>query len=294
MVRRFTFVNAGAQPLTVTDLRASCGCTTPSLPKRTYQPGERGELALEVNTLSQPPGQNRWSVQVAYRCGEYTGQTTLELTARLVTRWFITPAALVLQGTDPPVGTIHISAAGENYEFQARAMQWRKLRTSSPRITAEWAANTEEDTGLVKDSQTRRSGRIVIRVAADCPVGEFAETVTLESGSLQDPEIKIPVTIIREPKRRVSALPARATLVAGGSAVVQLRAADGQPVQIEAIEASLPALTTRWAAGPGNNATVRVGLDRSKWHGEPLTGEVRVRVKGETIAIPVSVQAGDD
>jgi hypothetical protein len=42
---------------------------------------------------------------------------------------------------------------------------------------------------------------------------------------------------------------------------------------------------------------VRVGLDRSKWRGEALAGEVRVRLRepaGEVVVIPVAVRAGDE
>jgi hypothetical protein len=64
-------------------------------------------------------------------------------------------------------------------------------------------------------------------------------------------------------------------------------------VEVESIEPSVPALTCRWAAGPGNRATVRVGLDRAKWDGRPVNGEVRVRLKapaGGEVVLPVSVR----
>jgi hypothetical protein len=294
LVRRFAFVNAGAELLTITDVRASCGCITPTLPQRTYRPDDRGELALEINTLSQPAGPNRWTVQVGYRCGDRTGTATLELTAKLVKEWDITPAALVLQGTELRPATIRIVSNDQTRDVpDDLRKRISEVRASSDRLKASLANAGQFNHGALGVASVWWV-EIDVRAVEDCPTGQFAESVTITTNHPDYPEIKIPVTIIREPKRRVSALPARATLVAGGSAVVQLRAADGQPVQVEAIEASFPALTTRWAAGPGNYATVRVGLDRSKWHGEPLTGEVRVRVKGETIAIPVSVQAGDD
>ena len=131
-------------------------------------------------------------------------------------------------------------------------------------------------------------------VAADCPEGQTAETVTIATDDPAYREIRLPVTIDREPKRRVTALPNRATLVAGGSAVVQLWA--DEPVQVAAIDSSATALTCRWAAGPGDWATVRIGLDRGKWDGKPFKAEVRVRLKspsGETVVIPVSARADD-
>src|SRR5437588_9280473 len=54
LAHRFEFVNRGPGTVTITDLRASCGCLAPRLEKRSYQPGESGALLLEVNRLSQP------------------------------------------------------------------------------------------------------------------------------------------------------------------------------------------------------------------------------------------------
>src|SRR5262249_3144817 len=62
LARRFAFVNRGADAVTITELKAGCGCLTPrlgpgtvSLP-HTYRPSEGGEVLLEVNTLSQAAG----------------------------------------------------------------------------------------------------------------------------------------------------------------------------------------------------------------------------------------------
>jgi hypothetical protein len=280
LVRRFTFDNAGPEPLTVTELKASCGCLTPALPQRTYRPGERGELALEVNTLSQPAGPNRWTVQVGYRCGDRGGEVTLELTARLKQEIEITPAALVFRGGGALTADVRVC------DHRPRPLRVKSLTTSAPYLRASDA-----------DGLTPAGHRgIRVEVAADCPEGRHAETLTITTDDPDYRAIQVPVTIIREPKRRVTASPARVTLT-GGSALVQLRAADGQPVQVEAVETSTPALTGRWAAGPGSLATVRVSLDRAKWHGEALTGEVRLRLRapgGEAVVIPVAVRAGED
>src|SRR5262245_66654599 len=67
LAQQFNFVNQGPGAVTITDLRASCGCLAPRLEKRTYQSGESGAIFLEVNTLSQPPGPNAWGVDVHYQ-----------------------------------------------------------------------------------------------------------------------------------------------------------------------------------------------------------------------------------
>ena len=43
----FTFKNTGRQPVTITKIASSCGCTTADLPKKTYAPGESGTLTAK-------------------------------------------------------------------------------------------------------------------------------------------------------------------------------------------------------------------------------------------------------
>jgi hypothetical protein len=272
LVRRFAFTNAGPEPLTITDLKASCGCLTPALNQRVYRPGEGGELALEVNTLSQPAGPNRWTVQLGYRCGDQAGELTLELTARLKQEIEVRPAALVFQGVGALTANVTV------HDLRPRPLRIESVAASVPFLHA------RDEAGSVR-----------VEISDDCPDGRHATTVTIATDDPDYREIKVPVTIIRTPKRRVTAAPARLTLAPGGSALVQLRAADGTPVQVEAVESSSPALTHRWAAGPGSFATVRVSLDRATAAGV-RDGEVRVRLRtpaGEVVVIPVTVRADE-
>jgi len=45
---RYPFVNAGNRPVSVQKLKSSCGCTTATLAKSTYAPGERGEVVARL------------------------------------------------------------------------------------------------------------------------------------------------------------------------------------------------------------------------------------------------------
>jgi hypothetical protein len=46
----FTFTNKGKVPVVLTNVRASCGCTTPEWPKTPVGPGEKGEIKVKYNT----------------------------------------------------------------------------------------------------------------------------------------------------------------------------------------------------------------------------------------------------
>lgn len=46
----FTFKNTGKEPLLLTNVRASCGCTTPTWPKEPIKKGKKGTIIVKYNT----------------------------------------------------------------------------------------------------------------------------------------------------------------------------------------------------------------------------------------------------
>src|SRR5215208_4652196 len=51
-----------AGTLTITKVEAGCGCLRQVLRGGVLQPGDATTLTIEVNTLTQPDGPNRWRV----------------------------------------------------------------------------------------------------------------------------------------------------------------------------------------------------------------------------------------
>lgn len=49
-ISNFEFINKGAKPLVLTNVRASCGCTVPTWPREPIQPGEKGVIEVKYNT----------------------------------------------------------------------------------------------------------------------------------------------------------------------------------------------------------------------------------------------------
>ncbi|MBK6339125.1 MAG: DUF1573 domain-containing protein [Bacteroidetes bacterium] len=64
----FVFKNEGTAPLTLTNVKASCGCTTPSWTKEPIAPGETGKVAAEYN-MARAGGFNK-SITVTTAGGE--------------------------------------------------------------------------------------------------------------------------------------------------------------------------------------------------------------------------------
>lgn len=46
----FTFTNTGDEPLILSSVRASCGCTTPKWTQKPVMPGKTGEIGVRYNT----------------------------------------------------------------------------------------------------------------------------------------------------------------------------------------------------------------------------------------------------
>lgn len=49
-VRTFEFVNSGNQPLVISKVYSSCGCTIPKKPEAPIAPGEKGEIQVKYDT----------------------------------------------------------------------------------------------------------------------------------------------------------------------------------------------------------------------------------------------------
>ncbi len=47
---KFVFTNTGKEPLLLTNVRSSCGCTVPTWPKKPIKPGKKGEISVKYNT----------------------------------------------------------------------------------------------------------------------------------------------------------------------------------------------------------------------------------------------------
>lgn len=61
----FVFKNSGSQPITLKDVKASCGCTTPNWPKEAIQPGKSSQIEVQYNSQGRP-GPFSKSITVTY------------------------------------------------------------------------------------------------------------------------------------------------------------------------------------------------------------------------------------
>jgi hypothetical protein len=218
---------------------------------------------------------------VTYRCGSTERRATLELTAQLIREIELQPAALALVGQP---GIIHDFVL---IDRRPKPLTVTAARTDTPHLSTTVVPTTPGDSAR----------RIRIELGASCPVGVTAETLRIATDDPNYPELRVPITISRKPTSRVLASPSRATIEAGGSVLVQLRGADGAAVELERVDVGHPALTTRSASAHGSFATLRIGLDKSKWDGQPIATEITAHFalpSGHQLIIPVTVRSKGD
>lgn len=55
----FKFTNIGKEPLVISNVQASCGCTTPSWTKEPVKPGESGTVTAIYNSKGRPGNFNK-------------------------------------------------------------------------------------------------------------------------------------------------------------------------------------------------------------------------------------------
>lgn len=55
----FTFENTGNEPLIITNVRVTCGCTAPQWPRDPIAPGQEGEITIQFNSTGKMGRQNK-------------------------------------------------------------------------------------------------------------------------------------------------------------------------------------------------------------------------------------------
>jgi hypothetical protein len=169
-------------------------------------------------------------------------------------------------------------------------------RTPGLRLTAVRAS-----TPALKASLQPQGGgvtRVVLEVAAaDLAPGCQEATVTLYSDDPYYRELLVPVTLTRSRKQTVTATPVvvRLQRMASqpiGAQLVRLRHVGAEKVRVATVDADDPGITCTWAAGPENDATLKIRVDRTRLsRGGAHTVQVQfVGAEREAMSIPVLIE----
>ncbi len=81
--RTFEFVNTGDEPLIISRVRSSCGCTVAEKPEKPVMPGEKGIIKVHYNT--QKPGAFRKTITVYTNAvNESNGVVILKIKGKVI------------------------------------------------------------------------------------------------------------------------------------------------------------------------------------------------------------------
>ena len=186
MVHTFDLVNNSTGTVTITKIEAGCGCLRQALGAMTLLPGEKTKLLLEVNTLTQPDGPNRWQVTVSYKtevpnAPAQTGEVPLQLTATLSREIAVTPPQVAFSTTGEASQTLVVT------DKRAKPLTVREASSSSEHLLVEVAP-----VGKAVPGQPRTQS-VTIKLAASAPVGHRDEIVVLCTDDTECPELRVPV-----------------------------------------------------------------------------------------------------
>ncbi|MEA3448332.1 MAG: DUF1573 domain-containing protein [Bacteroidota bacterium] len=79
----FTFTNVGGSDLIINNVKASCGCTTPTWTKKPIAPGNKGEIEIVFNSQGRK-GEQKKSVKIFANTQPNT--TELRINCNIVTK----------------------------------------------------------------------------------------------------------------------------------------------------------------------------------------------------------------
>jgi hypothetical protein len=106
----FTFKNEGMSPLVLSNVRASCGCTTPTWTKEPVEPGQSGEITVTYNANGRP-GHFEKTVTVTSNATEptkriYIKGEVLPKQVKPVNQYTVAVGALSMKSRTLDLGTI--------------------------------------------------------------------------------------------------------------------------------------------------------------------------------------------
>jgi hypothetical protein len=284
LTRTFELANTGVAEAEILDVHTSCGCLEPQVEPRIVPVGGTAKLTLSIRTLGQGSGAHTWRARVRYRADGKEGELAVAICARVTAEVIVQPAALTIASRGTMSQTVTLT------DIRAMPLRITAVEPSTPRLRARLL-------GQGRDERGHWVGKICLDLAGELEPGRHVETLSIYTNDPVYPQLKVPVTIIRQSVAAVSALPEQVELRAApgqsASCLVRLRARGDQPVRIRKIDAGHAALTCTWAAGPGADATLRVQLDSRRWNGEDVDATLQVHLEtpaGESVSLPVRVR----
>ncbi len=184
VTHEFTFTNTGTEPLTITDVKSSCGCTVPSLTKTVYAPGESGKITVIFNP------ENRSGPQ--HKVITVTTDSKLTPTVKVA---FTAKVSKVLD-IKPPVANVgrifkneekglKVHIIGRTDDFKA----WPAEK--QPEESKYFHVESVETVETQVDGKPRRETVVRVWVEKGVPVGRHSAGLIIKTNDPRRPELEL-------------------------------------------------------------------------------------------------------
>lgn len=183
---RFWFTNRGKTPVRILDMEPSCGCLSPRLKKRIYQPGERGEIILPVQTPNQSPGPHEYRVKVKYTDPE-PNEATLTFRVTLPEKQvMVEPRSVMVYsfGTGEVMRTLAVT---DYPDFG--------LKLTAAQCDLGWVLVELGKTVTDPDGHARHL--VYVTVPGDVPNGRYRAIISISTDHPKYPVIRVPMIVIK-------------------------------------------------------------------------------------------------
>lgn len=119
----FKFKNNTDKNVTILRAHGSCGCTVPDLPKKSFKPGEAGEMPVTFNPQHRK-GANPKSITIEYSEPAGTPQTMVTINSNVQPLVMIEPQKMYLMEVDSKMGkTTEITVSGRKKDFAVTSVE---------------------------------------------------------------------------------------------------------------------------------------------------------------------------
>ncbi|MBL8824194.1 MAG: DUF1573 domain-containing protein [Planctomycetia bacterium] len=266
--------NSSAEPISVQEIKASCGCVRPVLEPSTLSPGATGILKLEINSLSASEGPTTFGLKLRFPENGQIKEQPFVITARVIQELIVTPTSITSYGEKPRPQTITI------LDKRAKTFRPVKLERTSPYLDVSWIEP------IAKQPQPQYA--LQVNVREDIPTGRHDHEVIIYTDDAEYPVLRIPISVVKKAKSRYVVSPYLVSLSrsVAASRSVTVRDQHGQGVDIERYEAS-PGLIVNMTAQAAASVTLQIKLDASQE--VPADAKVSLFLRGQTEPLKILV-----
>jgi hypothetical protein len=206
------------------------------------------------------------------------------LTGHVVREVQVLPAALTILTDHPVEHTVVVT------DLRAKPLKVTEARATSPHLRPVIGEPYRDEDG-------HWACKVKLEVGAGCPEGRNEERLDLFTSDADYPDLRIPVTVIKRAKQRLTATPNPVILEAvRGQAIatrlILIRDAEDQPVEIDRVEPDEAALKCQWSKGENTPGAVRVRIDATNLPEGGLRSAVHIHVSKPveaTLTVPVRI-----